>query len=157
MGRSKGFVLQSAARRVRYRGLRSATVPSGTEWSAILANQRDLPFHRGPQNPLRQTLCKPKVVFKNSAPRAETLPSVMRTPPLGNPAADFKATTKTQRTAVISLRSASLFSRNGSGTREGCTFSKRLCFSFCFETHAPLGAPAATVQATTNNAAFRRD
>ncbi len=33
----------------------SATVPSGTEWSAILAYQRGLAFYRGPQNPFRQT------------------------------------------------------------------------------------------------------
>ncbi len=41
---------------------------------------------------------------------------------VGLPRAAFKATTKTQLSVVIGVRSGTLVVRNGPGSREGCTF-----------------------------------
>jgi hypothetical protein len=89
------------------------------------------------------------------ARRAWTPPTRVMCTPLGAPAAELKATTNKQRPVVISVRSASLFSQNGPGARDGRAFPKRLCFS-CFSKYTPPVGPLRRLfKATTNNAAFR--
>ena len=125
---------------------KSATVPSSTKGSVILAYQRGLPFYRGPENPLRQTRAplqeNLRFFTKNSAPlQANTPPALLYPLPLKLPRQILRPRRTTQPTVVISVRSASLFGQMGLVLERGAHFHK-CCVSHFFENpRPPLGLP----------------